>query len=135
MKLCECGCGQPTLLAQESRTNRGHVKGIPLRFIHGHQSGPPQRRRDWPAEIVAFLVREKRAGREFEESWQRAVKAHPPRSRDMGDAEPTLFGAETSVFEFSRGVVGGVARLHVERAGPREGVGPVPRGHARVVGR
>lgn len=40
VKLCECGCGQPTPIAPMTRKIRGHVKGQPMRFISGHQRGP-----------------------------------------------------------------------------------------------
>ncbi len=36
MRLCECGCGQPTELAKQSRAARGFLKGQPQRFIRGH---------------------------------------------------------------------------------------------------
>lgn len=36
IKLCECGCGQPTKIMDRSHTKLGHVKGRPLRFINGH---------------------------------------------------------------------------------------------------
>ena len=36
VKLCECGCGQPTPLATRNRAERGWVKGEPLRYINGH---------------------------------------------------------------------------------------------------
>lgn len=55
---CECGCGQETPLAD--RTRRGHRKGEPLRFVHGHNRrkyhGPVDHavcatcKRDLPAE-------------------------------------------------------------------------------------
>jgi transposase-like protein len=35
-KLCECGCGRPTKLAQKTDRRWGKVKGRPLRFIPGH---------------------------------------------------------------------------------------------------
>ncbi len=35
-KLCECGCGQPTLIARQTRSIRGDVRGQPVHFIHGH---------------------------------------------------------------------------------------------------
>lgn len=35
--LCECGCGQPTELAKKTNRAWGHIKGEPLRFVHGHQ--------------------------------------------------------------------------------------------------
>lgn len=36
MKLCECGCGQPTPIAKQTASRLGHVKGQPVRFIQGH---------------------------------------------------------------------------------------------------
>ena len=36
MKLCECGCGEPAPLAQQTNTKRGWVANKPLRFISGH---------------------------------------------------------------------------------------------------
>lgn len=36
VRLCECGCGQPTPMARETNRKLGHVKGRPLRFIWGH---------------------------------------------------------------------------------------------------
>jgi hypothetical protein len=69
MKVCECGCGQRVLVRY----------GVPLRFIHGHQNGTPKRRPDWPAEMVAFLVREKRRGQlTYEAAWKLALLENPP---------------------------------------------------------
>lgn len=42
MKLCECGCGAPTRLAPQTRTERGWVKGEPVRFVNGHQLRTPR---------------------------------------------------------------------------------------------
>lgn len=33
---CMCGCGQKTRIAPQSRTNRGWIKGQPLKCISGH---------------------------------------------------------------------------------------------------
>lgn len=35
-QLCECGCGLPAPIAKRTRSSRGQVKGLPLRFINGH---------------------------------------------------------------------------------------------------
>ena len=43
MKLCECGCGEPTLPAKQTVRKIGWVKGEPLRFINGHQVRAIQR--------------------------------------------------------------------------------------------
>ena len=36
---CECGCGLPAPLARCTDRRRGHVKGQPVRFIKGHNTG------------------------------------------------------------------------------------------------
>lgn len=59
MRLCECGCGLSVPTAQKTDRRRGHVKGQPLRFIHGHRvrlghDGP---RRDSAARRAARLAR------------------------------------------------------------------------------
>lgn len=36
IKLCECECGQPTLIAKRTDKSCGTVKGQPRRFIQGH---------------------------------------------------------------------------------------------------
>jgi len=35
-KLCECGCGEATAFATQTRSERGQVKGEPVAFISGH---------------------------------------------------------------------------------------------------
>lgn len=37
MKLCGCGCGVPTAIAERTDTRKGWVKGQPYRFLAGHQ--------------------------------------------------------------------------------------------------
>ena len=36
IKLCQCGCAQPTKIAKQSSTGRGQVKGQPMAFLQGH---------------------------------------------------------------------------------------------------
>ena len=36
MKLCECGCGNPSPIAKKTSKHFGHIKGKPTRFIKGH---------------------------------------------------------------------------------------------------
>src|SRR5215469_10822630 len=36
--LCQCGCGQQTNIAKRNDPRHGHVKGQPVRFIHGHSA-------------------------------------------------------------------------------------------------
>jgi len=38
MAFCECGCGQPTKIATQTRTEAGWIKGQPRRFIKGHSN-------------------------------------------------------------------------------------------------
>lgn len=33
---CQCGCGRQTKVASKTSAKRGHVKGEPLRYVHGH---------------------------------------------------------------------------------------------------
>lgn len=37
IKLCECGCGQPTKPAKWSSTRDGYKIGEPVRFVHTHR--------------------------------------------------------------------------------------------------
>lgn len=97
--LCECGCGQRTAIAPANDARRGHVKGEAFRFIHGHQDGTPRSvtQAPWATMIVDFLLKEKRGGEtSFDAAWRRAVKAHPPRGRDLGEAVPKLFAVDGS---------------------------------------
>ena len=36
MKLCECGCGQPTKIIKGTNKNRGYKRGEYYKFLHGH---------------------------------------------------------------------------------------------------
>lgn len=36
VRLCECGCGQPTLVVFQTDRRKGNAKGQPHRFIYGH---------------------------------------------------------------------------------------------------
>src|SRR5438876_5129867 len=40
VKLCECGCGQPSPIAKRTETRSGWIKGQPRRFIRFHYPGP-----------------------------------------------------------------------------------------------
>lgn len=37
MKPCECGCGEPAPIATKTNSSRGHIKGMPMFFVNGHQ--------------------------------------------------------------------------------------------------
>jgi len=49
--LCQCGCGQTTTIAPQTRTDRGWIRGQPMRFIVGHRARLPRgplSARFWP---------------------------------------------------------------------------------------
>ncbi len=50
VRLCECGCGEPTRLAPKTMRSRGWVKGNSLRFLWGHNG------RLRPSGVVAYNV-------------------------------------------------------------------------------
>jgi hypothetical protein len=57
-KLCECGCGEPTMLAKQTIRSRGLVKGQPNRFLPGHhafKSGPRHREEDHGYETPCWV--------------------------------------------------------------------------------
>ena len=39
VKLCECSCGSPTLIATKTDSAKGQLRGQPTRFLHGHRPG------------------------------------------------------------------------------------------------
>lgn len=47
VKLCECGCGQPTNIAPHTNKKLGWLKGQPLRFVHGHNRRSTPERQFW----------------------------------------------------------------------------------------
>lgn len=36
--LCECGCGRLAPIAKRTKRSKGYVKGVPVRFVHGHHA-------------------------------------------------------------------------------------------------
>lgn len=50
--LCQCGCGGRTLLAQQTRSDRGYRKGEPIRYLPNHRRGPYR-----PRPCIPPLVR------------------------------------------------------------------------------
>lgn len=98
VKLCECGCGEPTPLAKWNNLARSHVAGQPVRFLQGH---------------YARFEAAQRAERE-------AVAAQAPaRLCGCGCGKPTPLAAETSR---RRGEVKGEPRSFIpghRRFGPK----------------
>lgn len=56
MKLCECGCGQPTKIAAAANKRLGHVKGQPLRFVNGHNARGKQKSPETRAKMAAYAL-------------------------------------------------------------------------------
>jgi len=53
VKLCECGCGQPTRIAVNNHRGYGYVKGQPMKFLRGH-SQRRSRNPAPPAPVIDF---------------------------------------------------------------------------------
>ncbi len=52
--MCECGCGEPAPIAKQTRKIIGHIKGQPVRFIHGHHAW----KRGWTYSNGSILLYE-----------------------------------------------------------------------------
>jgi hypothetical protein len=75
---CECGCGEKTSLAPTTRSDRGWVKGEPVRFISGHNTTTQRRL----GEVKASSV--------FDRFWAKvAFTANPDRCWDWQAAKST----------------------------------------------
>lgn len=83
VQLCECGCGQPTLIARKPSRQYGHVTGQPVRFIAGHNN---QLRRKAP-ETCSIDGCEKTARKR---GW---CAMHYERWRQHGDPGTVVFTA------------------------------------------
>lgn len=87
VKLCECGCGQPTPIAKRTDTRAGQIKGQPIRFISGHQFKvrtilPPEERfwakvdKRGPDECWLWLAASDQHGYGTFWTGERLIKAH-----------------------------------------------------------
>lgn len=62
-------------------------------------------RENWQGAVVGYLCQLKGEGREFDESWELAMRRFPARGRDLGEYRPSLIprpGDGESVVEFFR---------------------------------
>jgi len=64
MKLCECGCGQPTKIAPYNRPKKGITKGEPFRYIAGH--------------CLTFLTKTRKRSPETIAKWKESHKGYKP---------------------------------------------------------
>lgn len=46
--LCQCGCGEKTNIAKETRTKNGHIKGEPLKYLQSHHPPTVLKGKDHP---------------------------------------------------------------------------------------
>lgn len=55
-KLCDCGCQNPVPLANRNDKRRGHIKGEPVKFIHGHnlKTGLEEDNHMWKGDKVSY---------------------------------------------------------------------------------
>lgn len=51
---CECGCGRLAPVAKQTDHRKGYVKGQRLRFVLGHNPGPPKRAPDYEERDCGF---------------------------------------------------------------------------------
>jgi hypothetical protein len=81
---CACGCGAETPLAKQTDRRKGHVKGQPVRYVHGHNPGPPKRTpdfepRDCGYESLCWVWLKKRNDRGYGVSWDGKLSRHAHR--------------------------------------------------------
>lgn len=120
--LCECGCGQRTMVAPRSYLDRGIVKGEPRRFVFGHHLGLARaarapRERKFRLRVVK--VRPKRSGPRLRpERYVRERSDHPC---ECGCGEFTFI---SPVSDASKGWVKGEPRRFVRGHGVLKRWGP-----------
>jgi hypothetical protein len=68
-QFCECGCGQPAPIARRTNRSFGHVKGQPLRFILGHNSGRGRRLSEETRQRISAALK----GRPKSPEWKRKI--------------------------------------------------------------
>lgn len=56
VRVCECGCGEPTLLARQTKPAIGVVKGQPQRFALGHARRPHPPKPSSPRQFVQICA-------------------------------------------------------------------------------
>lgn len=63
-KTCDCGCGAPVGVYGRSNPSKGHVKGMPARFVSGHDSrtGKPKRYPEKGEKRVHVAIAERALG-------------------------------------------------------------------------
>lgn len=82
MKLCECGCGEPTRIAPKTSLRSGHVKGQPLRFVNGHNTRlrVGQDHPGWKGEGAGYMALH---------NWLRRSKKKTGRCEECGASRKT----------------------------------------------
>lgn len=84
VKLCECGCGQPTRIAKVNDRRYGHVKGQGVRFLKGHSHRGKVVSAETRARLSVALSGDKQGGWKGDDASYRALHgyicAHHPKT-------------------------------------------------------
>ena len=62
---CECGCGQDAPIAKRTRTEWGHIRGEPVRFIRGHATKNSTQTEEQRSRLSASLRHTDLSGQKF----------------------------------------------------------------------
>jgi hypothetical protein len=76
VKLCACGCGEPTKIAKSSDPRHGHVKGQGVRFLKGHSHRGKTVSAETRAKLSAATSGEKNGHWRGNEALYRAMHAY-----------------------------------------------------------
>jgi hypothetical protein len=100
--LCECGCGEPTRIAKKTNGRLGHVKGQPVRFLHGHATRlDPVRAKRTPVE-PRFWSKVRKGGPNECWEWTASLNIHGYGQFSVGY---TKVGAHVMAFRLAMGEV------------------------------
>lgn len=148
-RLCECGCGERTMVSPKTRAERGWVKGQPRRFVRGHQLTVAwERARSRPKRFRLKIVKvrglRKRCGCgcgfPVRRQGCRYVKGHAPtrrplrvvvrwREEDRGYVTPCwVWQLGVDKRGYGKVTRGGV-KLKAHRVAYEDAHGPIPAGH------
>lgn len=84
VRLCECGCGQPTRISEHTDLRYGYVKGQPVRYLRSHWkrgkvfSDPERRRQARIARSRAYYAANRGRLGEYARAWRLATGYQRP---------------------------------------------------------
>lgn len=97
--LCGCGCGQKTKIAKASNASRGHVRGLPIRFVHGHHA----------RELIRYVAEDR--GHETP-CWIWQLHTNRDGHGRVQVADGRFVMAHRAMYEEARGPLGPEVHLH-----------------------